>query len=116
MGGDFALELNTLTAAGDDGAGLFSLADLDQAPRAVYQPSPALSKKLLKRGPGKVWIIFIVNERGRVENPKVQSSSDPLFERPALAAVRKWRFEPGKRDGKAVSSRTRIPISFPGEG
>ena len=96
VGGDFALALNTMSSDGAGADELFSLSELDQPPRAVYQPSPALSKKLLKRGPGKVWLIFIVNERGRVENAKVQNSSDPLFEGPALAALKKWRFEPGE--------------------
>ena len=50
---------------------------------------------------------------GRVENAKVRSSTDPIFERPALKAVRKWQFEPGRSGGKAVSTRMMIPITFP---
>ena len=58
-------------------------------------------------------LIFIVNERGRVERPIVQKSSNPAFERAALDAIKKWRFEPGKRKGEAVSFRMRVPITFP---
>jgi protein TonB len=43
----------------------------------------------------------------------VQQSTDPVFERPALAAVKQWRFEPGKRNGKPVRFRMRVPITFP---
>jgi len=45
----------------------------------------------------------------------VQSSPDPVFERPALTAVKQWKFEPGKRGGQAVRFRMRVPITFPGE-
>ncbi len=31
----------------------------------------------------------------------------------ALTAVKQWKFEPGKRNGKAVRFRMRVPISFP---
>lgn len=112
MGGDFGVKLNTLGAGGADEA-LFSLADLDTRPRAVHRPNPVITTKMRKKAPGKVVLIFIVDERGRVVNPKIQSSTDPIFDRPSLDAIKKWRFEPGKRSGKAVRSRMRIPITYP---
>ena len=60
-----------------------------------------------------VYVLFVVSERGKVENPRVWQSTDPALERPALAAVKKWRFEPGKRNGKPVRFRMRCPITFP---
>lgn len=112
MGGDFDVKLNV--AGGDgEGNGLFSIADLDQRPRPKSQQPPVHTAKTRKRAPGKVYIIFIVDENGRVVNPTVQSSTDPVFERPALAAVKKWTFEPGKRQGKPVRFRMRVPITFP---
>jgi protein TonB len=111
--GDFAVDLGAMTGGAKDVDALFSLADLDQKPRVIYQPSPIQDAKIRKRAPGTVYILFIVNERGRVENPIVQSSTDPLFERSALAAIKKWKFEPGKRKGEAVRFRMRVPITFP---
>ncbi len=113
MGGDFAIKLNTVSAGGSEVDELFSIADLDQQPRAVYQPSPSLSKDIRKRAPGQVYIIFIVDTQGRVENPVVQNSTDPVFEKPALAAIRQWKFDPGKRNGQAVRFRMRVPFTFP---
>lgn len=115
MGGDFVVNLKTLgaDAGGDNLDALFSLADLDQKPRVIYQPGPILSKQVRKKAPGTVYILFIVDQNGRVEKPMVQSSSDPVFEGPALAAVKQWKFEPGKRNGKAVRFRMRVPITFP---
>ncbi|MEZ5988901.1 MAG: TonB family protein [Planctomycetota bacterium] len=111
--GDFSVKLDALDKKGGGGDALFSLADLDQTPRAVYQPNPVLDAAVRRRAPGKVYVLFIVEPDGKVVNPIVQSSTDPIFERPALNAVKKWRFEPGKRNGKAVRFRLRYPIVFP---
>ncbi|MBU0753770.1 MAG: energy transducer TonB [Planctomycetes bacterium] len=113
MGGDFAVKLNTMVSGDNDVDALFSIADLDQKPRILYQPSPAINAKVRKKAPGTVYIIFVVDLQGRVEKPMVQSSTDPIFERPALAALKQWKFEPGKRNGKAVRFRMRVPITFP---
>ena len=61
---------------------------------------------------GSVSVVFIVGTDGRVVNPVVQSSTNPAFEQPALQAVRRWRFEPGQRNGKAVTFKMRVPIAF----
>jgi protein TonB len=113
MAGDYQVDLKGRGAGGDDVDALFSMADLDQRPRVISQPSPLLTPKLRRKAPGTVYIIFIVNKQGRVENPIVQRSTDPIFERPALAAVKQWKFEPGKRQGEPVRFRMRVPITFP---
>jgi periplasmic protein TonB len=112
--GDFAVMLNTVgPKSGDDLDAVFSMADLDQKPRVIYQPGPTVTRQLRRKTPAKVNIIFIVDENGRVVEPKVRSSTDPLFEAPALGAVARWKFEPGKRGGKAVRFRMMAPITFP---
>lgn len=113
VGGDFAVKLNTVAASGQDADALFSVADLDQEPRAIYQASPVVDKALRAKAPGTVYLIFIVDQQGRVDSPAVQKSTDPVFEKPALDAVKKWKFEPGKRNGQPVRFRMRIPITFP---
>jgi protein TonB len=117
VGGDFEVRLPVGGGSGQgDGADvdqLFSMSDLDQKPRVIYQPSPQTSSQLQKLAPGTVTIVFVVDQRGRVENPLVQSSSNPAFEAPALAAVKQWKFEPGKRNGEPVRFRMRVPITFP---
>jgi protein TonB len=112
LAGDFAVKLDAVAGA-DDVDALFSLSDLDQEPRAVYQPSPLVDARVRKRAPGTVHVLFIVDQQGRVQNPTVWKSSDPAFEKPALAAVKQWKFEPGKRNGKAVRFRMRVPVTFP---
>ncbi len=114
-GGDFAVKLNTIVSNSkdDDVDAIFSMADLDQKPRVIQQSSPVMSRQVRRKAPGKVNIIFIVNERGRVEQPRVRSSTDPVFEKPAVSAVKRWIFEPGKRGGKPVRFRMLVPITFP---
>ncbi len=112
-GGDFTISLNRqLTKAGVEDA-VFSMGDLDQKPRAIYQPAPNYPSELQgKRVEGIVYVIFIIDKNGRVSNAKVQKSTHQAFERPALAAIKKWKFDPGKRGGKPVPFRMRVPITF----
>lgn len=105
------LDVSMIVNSGSDT--LFNSADLDQAPRAVYQPSPVMDDAMRKAAPGTVKIVFVVDPSGRVESPTVLSSSDPIFERAAINAVKQWRFEPGRRNGQSVSFRMRVPITFP---
>jgi len=92
---------------------VFSLSDLDQGPRVVFQPAPEYPAALRKQKlDGTVHVLFIVDKAGRVESPIVQKSTHPAFEQPALLAVKRWRFEPGKRNSEAVPFRMRVPITF----
>lgn len=92
---------------------MFNADDLDQKPRCIHQPAPTLDAKLRKHTPGTVYVIFIVDPNGRVESPLVQKTTDPALDRAAVSAVKQWKFEPGKRKGKAVRFRMRVPITFP---
>ena len=91
----------------------FSMADLDQKPRAVYQPAPTYPASLRSRKiDGVVTVLFVVDSNGRVTNAKVEKSSDPAFDKPALDAVRKWKFDPAMKEGRKVSAKMRAPIRF----
>ena len=105
-------EINTeqLAAAGMEGG--LGMAELDQKPRPISQASPRIPPQMRGRG-GKVYVVFDVNKRGRVENAIVERATHPLLEAPALQAVRKWTFEPGKRAGQPARFRMRVPIVFP---
>lgn len=113
LAGDFAIRLSNVMSSASDTEALFSIGDLDQEPRVVYQTSPSITAELRRKTPATVYVIFVVEQNGRVSDPKAQSSTDPAFEKAAIAAVRQWRFEPGKRAGQAVRFRMRVPITFP---
>ena len=98
---------------GQDAFEEYGLLDLDQPPRVLYQVQPVVDGKLRKKLPASVSVVFLVDPSGRVDKPRVQTSSDAAFEVAALAAVKQWRFEPGKRSGKPVAFRMRVPFTFP---
>jgi len=113
FGAEMTLDLKGMGAGGAGGEDdIVSLADLDQPPRATYQPSPTRDAKTRKLE-GTVYVLFVVDQNGRVQDPRVHKSTEPAFDRAAVAAVKKWRFEPGKKNGKPVQFRMRVPITFP---
>lgn len=112
LGADMSFNLRKAAAADGLRESVLSMGELDQEPRLVSPSQPRIDQKMRKRFPGKVWIMFEVNTKGRVEGAVVWKSSDPIFERSALDAVKKWRFEPGKKNGEPVRFRMKVPISF----
>jgi protein TonB len=100
-------------AAQMDQAEVFELSDLDSKPMLVGPVRPKHPPSLLKQKvSGSVVLLFVVNDQGRVEEARVENSSRPEFEKPALDAVRRWKFKPGQREGGAVSVYVRQQIQF----
>lgn len=86
---------------------------LDNPPRTRARVSPTYPSAERSAGvEGEVLVEFVVDESGKVTQPFVVRSSRASFERPTLRAVEKWRFEPGKKDGRAVRFRMQIPVHF----
>lgn len=111
--GDFTVNLENVTGSSEAVDAIFSLSDLDQKPRVVYQPAPIYPQELARKGmQGTVYVLFIVDKTGRTRDLKVQKSTHPAFNAPALKAVKQWKFEPGKRKGQPVQFRMRVPITF----
>lgn len=98
---------------GTDGRPIFRLGDLDAMPRAKVQVSPEYPFALRQAGiEGSVNVEFDVDATGRVVSARVLNSTNRDFEDAAVRAVLKWRFEPGRRHGKAVPFRMIVPIGF----
>lgn len=103
------------TGAEDAGSGLntFDASELEKKPEVVSSIPPQYPDALRKaKLEGAVTLVFVVDESGRVDDPRVENSSRPEFEKPALDAVRKWKFRPGMKDGNAVRTYLRLPIRF----
>jgi protein TonB len=106
-------DIRALTGADNVAAVVFDASDLEKRPEPVSQTAPAYPAELRKsRVEGTVALVCIISEDGRVEDLRVENSSRPEFEKPALEAVRKWKFRPGQKDGQAVRTFTRIPLRF----
>jgi protein TonB len=92
---------------------IYSPVGLDNEPRARVQAPPSYPFSLKASGvSGEVLVEFIVDERGRVTHPRVVRSTHPDFEASTIAAVSKWRFEPGTRNMTPVSFRMLVPVKF----
>lgn len=62
---------------------------------------------------GKVFLSFIINKKGFVEQVKVTRNVDPLLDKEAMRVIQllpKWK--PGKQRGKAVNVAFNVPINF----
>ena len=111
--GDIAINIEGLLGGASGGVdNLFDMSSVDQKPRPVYRQQPRVTAQMRKRMPCTVFILCTVTADGRVENPIVQTSDDQLFDGPALAAIAKWKFEPARRGGEAVSRRIRQKMTF----
>jgi protein TonB len=103
------------TGAGDQSQAetAFSMADIDQKPRVIYQVAPTYPSELrAKKAQGEVWLLLVVDVRGRVSNVRVEKSSHSAFAKPAVDAVKQWKFDPALRGGQKVACRMRVPIRF----
>jgi len=62
---------------------------------------------------GTVLVLARVDTGGVVQEVQSLGSDDERLVEPALEAVRKWRFKPHNRNGRAVSFWVEIPLSRP---
>lgn len=93
---------------------IFDLKDLDQQPSPRgFRAEPQFPYEMKRQNiSGEVTLEFIVDSKGDVRDVTVVNSTHPEFEAPAIHAVQKWKFRPGRKGGKAVSTRVRIPLAF----
>ncbi len=86
---------------------------LDRIPRARSQIEPVHPFDMRQQGvEGMVDVAFVVGVDGAVQSAQVLRSTHRAFEEPALRAVRKWRFEGGRSNGRPVSFRMAVPLHF----
>lgn len=53
-----------------------------------------------------------IDEQGNVAETNVVKSSNEKFDKPAVEALRKWKFKPARQDGSPVAIQVTIPIKF----
>lgn len=99
---------------------------LKPAPKPVYKPvnvqaaylsnpKPDYPRIALRRGwEGVVVLQIDLDQEGQPQRVEIaDSSGHRVLDKAAQAAVRRWRFNPATRDGKAVAARgVRVPIQF----
>jgi protein TonB len=92
---------------------IFDIKNLDQQPVAKIRGKPAYPFDMRRQGiKGEVTVQFIVDSNGDVRDPFVVKSSQREFEASALQAVARWKWRPGRKGGRAVSTRMVVPMVF----
>jgi bla regulator protein BlaR1 len=86
--------------------------------RGISLPVPTYPKEALDRSlGGTVTLLVDVAPDGSVSKAVVDHSEPAgAFDAVALKAVKNWKFTPAMKDGKAVASQVRVPISFDPKG
>lgn len=81
---------------------------LESIQRSVIYPEIAKKAGI----EGRVFVQFIIDEKGNVVNPVVLRGIGGGCDEAALEAVKKAKFKPGKQRGRAVRVKYSIPIVF----
>jgi TonB family protein len=85
----------------------------DHPPKAIKRVAPRYPRNMSRAGLiGQVKVAFVIDETGQVESAHALSSNNPWFERPAIDAVKQWKFEPATKAGQPVKTRTIQLIEF----
>ena len=96
---------------GADGTGILTSFAI---PKGGYQMKPVYPESARRAGiEGTSLLRFEINEQGMVNKVTVEKSAghDDL-DRAAVAAIRRWLFEPARRGNQAVAVWVTLPIRF----
>tara|TARA_B100001250_G_scaffold412621_1_gene444362 strand:+ start:1986 stop:2615 length:630 start_codon:yes stop_codon:yes gene_type:complete len=92
---------------------IFDLSEVDREPRALVQINPKYPLQLIRNKiKGRVDLWVVIDDRGRVTDYKVKSSTHLSFTREVTRVIKKWKFSPAVKDGKPVTVRKIQPFLF----
>ena len=98
---------------GGIGGGAYRVGGGVSAPRPVYSPDPEFSDQARKaKYQGTVVLWLVVGPDGRTHNIRVQRSLGMGLDEKAIEAVQRWKFEPARKDGVAVSVEVAVEVDF----
>lgn len=98
---------------GGFGGGVFRAGGGVSYPVVVYRIEPEYSEEARKaKYMGTVILYIEVNERGLPQNPRVIRALGMGLDEKAIEAVMRWRFQPGRKDGKPVTVAAQVEVNF----
>jgi TonB family protein len=93
--------------------GVYKPGDGVSAPVVAKQVKPQYTAEAMRaKIEGSVGLECVVETDGRVGEVWVAKALDEGLDQEAIKAVRQWRFEPGKKDGKAVRVQITLEMTF----
>lgn len=87
---------------------------INKMPEILSKVKPEYPKELKDQEiEGEVIIKISVDKHGNIVDAKVVSSDNPLFDKPAIEAIKKWKFKPAYlSNGEAVDTQVDITVIF----
>jgi protein TonB len=78
-------------------------------PRVISSPAPDFPPAIQRKG-GSITLMVWVGEDGLVRKTTVESSTESSLEKPAIDAIKRWKFEPATYQGRKVPAKLRQVI------
>jgi TonB family protein len=104
------------TTAGQDNnahPGAYRVGGGVTAPKLLYGPDPEYSEKARKaKYQGTVVLWLVVDADGLPQQIRVQRPLGMGLDEEAIAAVKRWRFQPSQKDGKPVPVMINVEVNF----
>ncbi len=98
---------------GGMGGGAYRIGGGVSPPAVIYKVEPEYSEEARKaKFQGTVVLFIVVDEHGNPRDLKVIRPLGLGLDQKAIEAVEKWRFNPGKKDGKPVAVQATIEVNF----
>jgi TonB family protein len=98
---------------GGIGGGAYRIGGGVSPPTVLYKVEPEYSEEARKaKFQGTVVLYVVVDEKGNPKDLKVLRPLGLGLDQKAIEAVEKWRFNPGKKDGKPVPVQATIEVNF----
>jgi iron complex outermembrane recepter protein len=82
-------------------------------PRLLESPPPAYPPEREAEGEHPTIVLVVtLDGSGRVTEVEIEHGFDDDFDRAAIEAVKRWRFEPARRGDRPVASRIHVAVHF----
>ena len=79
-------------------------------PKAVFAPDPEPPTKKGNNDTVVLWVV--VGTDGKVHDLRVAHSVNPELDRKAMEAVRRWTFQPARKNGQPVAVQINVEVNF----
>jgi TonB family protein len=95
------------------GGGAYRIGGGVSPPQLIFKVEPEYSEEARKaKFQGTVVLFVVVDEKGNPRDIQVQRPLGLGLDQKAIEAVQKWKFSPGKKDGKPVAVQATIEVNF----
>jgi TonB family protein len=100
-------------SGGNMGGGAYRIGGGVSPPSILYKVEPEYSEEARKaKFQGTVLLYVVVDEKGNPRDIKILRPLGLGLDQKAVEAVEKWKFSPGKKDGKPVPVQAQIEVNF----